>query len=96
MKDHECEGRITWEHVFKYAGRQINELWAIIFLCEKAHSVGQWMDTGILDKQINEWIAINRMTPEDEAKYSRFSWRQRRSYLNAKFGEMRLPKKPPQ
>ena len=25
-----CEGRITWEHAFIYAGKQIQEKWSII------------------------------------------------------------------
>jgi hypothetical protein len=90
LKDHECQGRITWEHVFLYGGRQINELWAIIELCDLAHSTGLYQDCGIIEKKINEWISINLMSPEDEARYPRFSWRQRRYYLNSLYGTMNL------
>ena len=90
LKDHTCEGRITWEHALLYAGRQVSESWAIVFLCAKAHSVDQFQDTGILNKTINEWIAINRMPLEAEASYPRFDWQQRRSYLNSLYGRLEL------
>ena len=66
--DHECSGRITWEHAFIYAGRQVNEVWAIIPLCWYHH-----LGAG-LDKRINERISIARATDEDLAKYPRRKW----------------------
>ncbi len=67
-KDYECNGRITWEHAFIYSGRQINEAWAIIPLCEY-HHLGQGMN-----KRINEQIAISRATEEDLQKYPKRDW----------------------
>ncbi len=67
-KNHDCKGRITWEHAFIYAGRQINEKWAIIPLCVY-HHLGEG-----LDKRLNEIIAVSRATPEDLAKYPRKNW----------------------
>lgn len=64
----ECQGRITWEHAFIYAGRQINERWAIIPLCEY-HHLGKGMD-----KRVNEQIAISRATKEDLQKYPKRNW----------------------
>lgn len=81
---------MTKEHVWLYGGRQIDESWAIIDLCSLAHSVGEFQDTGILKKEINEWISINLMSPSDEDSYPRFDWSQRRRYLNRKYGKMRL------
>lgn len=40
----ECEGRITkpeWHHVWIYAGRQIQEVWAILAGCTKHHAAVQ-------------------------------------------------------
>ena len=34
-----CGGRIEWHHVWTYAGRQINELWAIVGGCHKHHEM---------------------------------------------------------
>lgn len=86
LKDHTCQGRLTMEHTEIYGGRQIDEAWAIIGLCAFAHGVDQFQDGGILNKEINRWIAINRMTEEDEAKYSKRNWKREREYLNGKYG----------
>lgn len=74
------------EHCFIYAGRQVNEKWAIIRLCEKAHSVGPYATSGgILDKSINRWIALGHATHLDLAKYPRASWQDLKNYLNRKY-----------
>ena len=62
-RDGECSGRITWEHAFTFAGRQVQEKWAIIPLCWW-HHLGRG-----LNKAINRIIAIGRATPEELAKY---------------------------
>ncbi len=67
-KDKNCNGRITWEHALIYAGRQINEKWAIIPLCVYHHLGGG------LDKRLNERIAVSRATMGDLAKYSKRDW----------------------
>lgn len=68
--DEDCEGRITWEHAFIYAGKQINEKWAIIPLCVYHH-----LGDG-LDKRKNEAIALARATLGDVMKYPRKNWAQ--------------------
>lgn len=69
-----CHGRLTKEHVFMYAGRQIQELWAIIDLCEYHHAVGNYMDRGALNKRVNEAIASKRADSEQRKKYPRLPW----------------------
>lgn len=76
----QCEGRITLEHAWIYAGKQINEIWAIIPLCWFHH-----LGAG-LNKEFNQYLSIVRATPADFAKYSRFDWVQRRRYLIGKYG----------
>lgn len=71
-----CAGRITLEHALIYAGRQINEKWAIIPLCARHHAVDQFQDGGVLDKRENQRIAVSRATPEELAKYPRINWAQ--------------------
>lgn len=90
LRDHQCEGRITREHALLYGGKKIDEYWAIVLLCEKSHNIGQWMDCGIMDKRINEWIAINRMTKEDEGRFPKVNWKQKRKHLNSIFGNKAL------
>lgn len=71
-----CNGRITMEHAFIYAGRQINELWSIIPLCWYHH-----LGPG-LDKRKNQLIALRRATEEDLAKYPNKPWAQMLINLN--------------
>ncbi len=70
----ECQGRITWEHVWIYAGKQVNEIWAIIPLCEYHHSVNWHQDGHGLNKKINEAISLARATVEDLKKYPTKTW----------------------
>lgn len=40
INDQDCQGRVEWDHLFEYAGRQINEWWAIAPLCWFHHRGG--------------------------------------------------------
>lgn len=83
----ECRGRITWEHTLIYGGKQIDEAWAIIPLCEYHHAVNQFQDGGDLQKEINVWIALNRATDEELEKYSKaINYKLKREQLNKKYG----------
>lgn len=64
----DCDGRITWEHVWIYASKQIQEKWAIIPLCWYHH-----LGTG-LDKSINEMVSIGRATIADLKRYPKKDW----------------------
>lgn len=61
-EDGGCDGRITIEHAIIYAGRQLDELWSLIPLCEWHHAVNKHQDGGQLDKDRNIQIALNRAT----------------------------------
>lgn len=79
--NHDCSGRITWEHAFIYGGRQIQEKWSIVPCCE-AHNSGVSMD-----KEFNQFVAINRATDKDFKKYPKFNWEQNQKYLNKKYAQ---------
>ena len=81
----ECRGRITWEHAFIYAGKQIQEKWSIIPLCEFHHAVCRFQDSGDLNKEYNQYIALKRATQEDLAKYPKKNWEQLKKYLYEKY-----------
>lgn len=75
-----CSGRITWEHAFIYAGRQIQEVWAIIPLCWR-HHLGD-----LFNKEINQLIALRRATGLNlYEKYPRENWIQKLKYLESKY-----------
>ncbi len=83
----ECKGRITWEHAWTYAGKQIDEAWAIIFLCEYHHAVNNYQDNGNLNKKINQWISLKKATDEELKKYSKaVNLIQQRERLNKIYG----------
>lgn len=87
FNDHECEGRITWEHAFTYAGRQINEKWAIISICREYH-----LNRDKLDKRMSEFIAVFRASEEELQKYPRKDWDKIKERLKNKFGENKVEK----
>jgi len=64
----ECQGRIEWDHVFTYGGKQINEVWAILPTC-------QWHHRNIVRfRHASERIAVSRASTEDLEKYPRKDW----------------------
>lgn len=82
-----CDGRITWEHAIIFAGRQLNEKWAIIPLCEYHYGVGKYLDGGDLNKEKNRWIALNRATREELNRISKArDYISYRDQLNEKYG----------
>jgi len=88
--ENDCSGRITFEHAWIYGGCQINELWAIIGLCEKHHGVNYWQGAGCMDKQLNQYISLKRAQmlygPDFLAtiyeKYPKKNWAQEWHYLS--------------
>ena len=93
LHDHECERDplkpwqvVEWEHAFMQSGSKLNEIWAIIPICWLVHR------GGLLNKEINQWLALNRATDADFDKYpkSKAEWVQKRKYLNSKYGTPKL------
>lgn len=76
-----CEGKIEWDHVFIYAGKQINEKWALIAVCSKHHyekNGNQLLKESIARK------SLNLATDEDLQKYPRKNWLQIKRSLGMK------------
>lgn len=86
-KEMNCEGRITLEHALIYSGKQINEKWSIIPVCEKHHEIGKYQNAGTMDKRYHEYVAVNRMSCYDEKKYYKVNWKQKRLFLNKIYGD---------
>jgi hypothetical protein len=64
----------------------MDALFALVPVCEYHHEVDQYQDCGDMDKDFHRWVAINRMTPDDEKEYPRTNWAQLRTWLNSKYG----------
>lgn len=86
LNDHVCEadpvrGRlIEWEHAMYYKGERINEPWAIVPICYLVHRGGK------LNKEINQWLALNRATDAELKAFPRANFLFQRDYLNKKYG----------
>ena len=55
-----CAGRLTKEHALYYAGKQLQDEWAILDICAYHHGVDGFQDRGDLNKEKHIWIALNR------------------------------------
>lgn len=79
--NNDCSGRIEWEHACLYAGKRINEPWAIVPCCT-SHNRGQ----GIV-KEYNRYRALLRANLSDLARrYPKHNWQQEFNYLKGKYG----------
>lgn len=79
-RGNECRGRIEWEHTHNYAGKQINEPWAIVPCCTYHHRGAG------LDKDFNRYMAIMRADIEDlQVRMPRQDWAQQKKYLMSKY-----------
>jgi len=79
--NHNCNGRITWEHAWAYSGKQINEAWAIVPCC-CAHNSGVAMV-----KDFNRYVALSRANIIDlQKRYPRKNWAQEYKFLSKKYG----------
>ena len=85
LHDHDCQGRLTWEHTLTYAGRQVDEAFAIVKICAWAHDVDEFQDGGNLNKEKNQLCALMQATEQDFARYPRAGWSARLAYLTGKY-----------
>lgn len=83
-----CEGRVTREHALIFAGKKIQERWAIIPCCAAHHGVDFYQDAPTeAPKEVRVWVALNRATDEELFSVSRVvNYLRERDRLNAKFG----------
>jgi hypothetical protein len=81
-----CQGRITREHALIFAGRQLDEAWAILGICAFHHEVDEFQDCGDLNKEKHEWLALLQ-APEGRLKElsKAINYEQKLKYLNSKY-----------
>ena len=75
-----CEGRLERHHVWIYAGRDIQELWAILSPCSKHHAM---VKTDRRVKEALERISLEFATNAQLSKYPKRGWQQLRKHLKA-------------
>ncbi len=87
LEEGNCSGRLTKEHAIIYAGKQLQEEWAILDICEYHHGVNNFQDRGNLKKEKHIWIALNRAPVERLVALSKaIDYLALRDRLNAKYG----------
>lgn len=80
---HKCEGRIEREHVWIYAGRQIQEVWAIVSVCTGWHRLKNFGSP--LEKDWHRYVSLTLASDDDLKKYPRFNWKQEKQRLAHKY-----------
>src|SRR3990167_5022633 len=76
--------KVDWHHNFIYAGKQLQEKWAILPLREDIHK------DIVKHKEKCDWIMLNRATDKQLEKYSRArDLKRERDRLNKKYGTPR-------
>lgn len=92
--NHACDGRVTFEHVLIYAGKQVQEVFAILPLCAFAHAVDRHQDGGDLNKEVNVWISLNRATDIELSRFSKvINYQWLKTKHNEKYGTYEEAKK---
>ncbi len=87
--NHDCDGRVEWEHAVIYNGKQVNEEFAIVPCCT-AHNRGNAMD-----KAYNRYRALLRANMDTlRVTYPGNDWEQELKYLSNKFMYKKETKKP--
>jgi len=81
----EFPGRAEWEHAFTYAGKQIQEVWAIVGVCWYHHR-----GPG-LKKDFNQYCALRKMDTilkmaDAYEKYPKVNWLDLKTRLTKKYG----------
>jgi len=75
-----CNGRITLEHAWIYAGKQIQEAWAIVKVCWYHH-----LGNG-LEKDYNRYKALLQADIKDlQKRYPKKNWEQELKKLKSKY-----------
>jgi len=72
--------KVSWEHCWNYAGRKINEKWAIVPL-----RVDLNVNISGNVKEYCRYVSLTRATNEDLEKYPKKNWQQLKKYLNKKY-----------
>lgn len=66
-----CQGRLTKDHTIIFAGKQLQEDWAIVDVCEFHHGVNKFQDSGDLNREKHTYISLCRATDDDLRRISK-------------------------
>lgn len=90
-----CNGRVTREHALYYAGKKVQERFAVPPICSKHHGVDEWLDNGTAPKEVRVWVALNRASDMELLMISKtVNYRREKARLNMKYGSWKSPVQP--
>lgn len=84
-RNSDCSGRVEWEHAWIYAGKKIQEEWAIVPCCTYHHRGAG------LDKDFNRYCSLVKaryiasLGVDVFCKYPKKNWRQEWEFLKTKY-----------
>lgn len=70
----DCKGRLTVEHALLYAGKKIQDDFALVRLCEWHHGVEHYANCHGQNKKKHIILALSQATEADRKKYPRLPW----------------------
>lgn len=70
ISNNECQGHIEWHHNLIYAGKQVNEEFCILPLCQKHHKIEKYKQ---IKSKLNK-IMVSRATDEDLKKFPKIDF----------------------
>lgn len=83
-----CAGRLTKEHAIIFAGKQVQEEWAILDICAFHHGVDEYQDNGQKDNEKHTYLALCRATDDELRRISKaIDYLALRSRLQAKYAK---------
>lgn len=83
--DTNCSGKIEWHHNLIYAGQRVNEIFAILPVCQYHHRLA---DTSEI-RMVLDWIMLNRATDLELQTYSKAeNYFEKKQRLNKIYGKI--------
>lgn len=89
IRKHEgnCQGRLTKDHTIIFAGKQVQEDWAIVDVCEYHHAVNRFMDCGDLNREYHTYVALCKAQNDDLRRFSKvINYVELKERLTLKYG----------
>jgi len=66
-----CDGRLTKDHTIIFGGKQLQEDWAIVDVCEYHHAVNKYQSGGDLNRELNTYHALLKATDQELMRVSK-------------------------
>lgn len=80
--------KIDWHHNFNFAGKNLNEKWCILPVCNSIHQYHQGITSKVKEKL--NWIMYNRANNQTLKRYSKAKdLIKEKERLNKKYGDYR-------